>query len=191
MRARGGALLAALVFSIAARVAAAQESGSGVYDDEDDAALKTRLLAAYGPRSTRPGLAARKLGLLSTLASCAASQVPPDVVEAQFYVDKWHPLETKLQTFGLDGYLRAWWQDPRLRYNGTAAGGCRDKLVFGASERDAIWKPEFYWEGIEVPLLPKGGGRGESLEADPDGRVWWSRQVSIVSSCPVSSSRSS
>ena len=135
-----GLRLSPLLLAMMAGLVVAQEAGSGASDDEeDDAVLKARLLASYGPSSTRPGLAARKLGLLST-TSCTASQVPPDVVEAQVYVNKWHPLETSKQTFGLDGYLRSWWRDARLRYNGTSAGGCRDKLVFGASERGLIWK---------------------------------------------------
>jgi hypothetical protein len=129
-----------LLVVVAAGLVLAQEAGSGGGDDEeDDAVLKARLLASYGPSSTRPGLAARRLGLLSTQA-CTASQIPADAVEAQVYVDKWHPLETSKQTFGLDGYLRSWWWDPRLRYNGTSTGGCRDKLVFGAVERGKIWK---------------------------------------------------
>ena len=176
--------LVLLTFSALSR-AAAQGSGPDLYETEDDASLKARLLSAYGSISTRPGLAARKLGLLPAVACTAPT--PADVVETQVWVEKWHPLQMNAQTFGFDGYLRAWWQDVRLAYNGSAQGGCRDKLVFGDTDRASIWKPEFYWEGLEAVALPHkaGMGRGESLEVYPDGSIWWSRQVSFTLSCPV------
>ena len=98
------------------------------------------------------------------------------------------------QTWALDGYLRAWWHDSRLEFNGTASNetessgfSCTDELSFKTSERGRIWKPEFYWEGAKSVTLPSPAkGTGELLKVRPDGSVFWSRQMSLVMSCPFS-----
>ena len=45
------------------------------------------------------------------------------------------------QTYGFDGYMRAWWYDPRLAYNESASGF--GYLNFGLGEADSVWKPTF------------------------------------------------
>lgn len=153
---------------------------SEVDDYEDETDIKARLLSAYGSPSLRPGLAARRLARAATnVSTCATGQ---DRVELQLYVEKWHVIDEKLQTYGFDGYLRAWWHDPRLAYT---ANDCVAKLKFGAEERKQLWRPGFYWEGLQEVSLPPDGGRGELFEAQSDGSIWWSQQVSFVLSCSI------
>jgi hypothetical protein len=99
---------------------------------ETDAEIKGRLLASYGPSSTRPGLAAA----LRQDEGDTCSKAPPDHVEVQVWVEQMLPLNFKEGTYGFSGYLRAWWRDTRLAFNSS----CVDKLSFGKEDRDAIWK---------------------------------------------------
>ena len=150
---------------------------------ESDAEIKGRLLADYGATSTRPSLSAP--------ARADAQGAPPqaDDLRVQGYIEKYHPLDMTNSIYGFDGYLRTWWSDPRLRFNGTANGGDTDKLSFGHVERNQIWKPTFYWEGAKKITLPKADtGTGELLEVYPDGSIWWSRQVSFELSCSFAKS---
>jgi hypothetical protein len=82
---------------------------------------------------------------------------------------------------------RAVWTDARLRFNGTAAGGCVDKLSLSTAEITQIWRPLFYWEGAKRIALPDpaNDGKGELLFVYPDGSVWWSRQVIFTFKCVV------
>jgi len=153
---------------------------SGIGDAESLAELTYRLMDAYGPEYIRPSLAAA-----SASGMCTES-VPPEQVTVQVYIDQLLPFDMLRQTYAFDGYLRVWWQDDRLRYNGTANGGCTDELSLKWKERPRIWKPEFYWEGAKTITMPvENAGTGELLKVYPDGSVWWSRQTSFVLSCPV------
>ena len=150
---------------------------------ETDAEIKTRLFANYGPKSTRPGLSAPALAAYSS--TCVYP--PPDQIRIQAYVEKMIPLDTRQGTYGFEGYLRMWWTDPRLRFNGTADGGCTDKLSFSVEEEDLIWKPSLYWEGANKITMPDPQqGTGQLLHVSPDGSIWWSRQTSFLLSCPMS-----
>ena len=147
--------------------------------------LKARLLDNYGSKSTRPFLKHNQDG-----ASCG-SNADPEVVDIQVYVDQFRALDMQTQTFGIDGYLRLWWQDPALAFNDTESGGCADRLSFGPEDRARIWKPTLYWEGAKDITLPESDGSGafgELLYVYPDGRVWWSRQTRFLLKCPVAKS---
>ena len=143
--------------------------------------LTATLLDSYGPIFVRPSLAAAST--VYTEGSCAVA--PPDCVDVQVYIDQFQPLDMVHQTFALDGYLRSWWNDPRLAYGGSS---CTDGVIsFKEPERRRIWKPEFYWEGAKEITLPHHAGvpdRGELLKVYPNGDVFWSRQVAFVLSCP-------
>ena len=147
---------------------------------ESPSSLVARLIAGYGSRSVRPSMAE---GRDSTV--CPSSTPPADLVEVQVYVEQYQPLNMLRQTYAIDGFLRAWWNDPRLRYNSTAEGGCTDELSLKHADRQKIWMPEFYWEGAKDVTL-SSASLGELLKVDPSGNVWWSRQVSFVLSCPFS-----
>ena len=140
--------------------------------------LKSRLLSSYGSTSTRPGLSHA-----AHTATCDV--VPPDEVRVQVYIEKSSPLDMVAGSFGFDGYLRAWWTDPRLRFNGTANGGCVDKLSLSEGEMKQVWKPVFYWEGaLKIKMPEVEEGTGALLEIYPDGTIWWSRQVAFLLNCP-------
>ena len=152
-----------------------------VWSIGSDAQIKARLFADYGPVSTRPGLSSAALATMEE-EDCQVAR--PDQIRVQAWVEKWITPNFKSGTYGFSGYLRTWWTDPRLRYNGTADGGCVDKLSFGQAERAQIWKPTFYWEGARSVSMPSSSdGTGELLEVYPDGSIWWSRQVSFELSC--------
>ena len=82
----------------------------------DASAVITQLVQNYGANSVRPGLAAGGSG-------------EAERVVAQLHVERWHDLDQRALTFGLDGYLRLWWRDQRLAYNASDAG--TDALQLG------------------------------------------------------------
>ena len=153
---------------------------------ETPSELTRRLLDTYGVMSVRPSVALAEQQMRET-GRVASTSPPPEDIYVQFYVEAYEPLDLKDQTWGMVGYLRAYWSDPRLRYNGTAAGGSTDALSFKVPERARIWKPEFYWEGAKGLVLPNpNAGTGELLKVYPDGSVFWSRQTTVRLACPVS-----
>ena len=146
---------------------------------EDAAQVMTRLIANYGSNAIRPQL---------TYPGATDANSGPEVVDVQFYIAQLRPLDTRAQDYGFDGYMRAWWHDPRLAYNGTDNGGAFDNLNLGAYEKARIWKPEFYWEGARTIVMPNvDKGTGELIWVSPDGSVWWSRQTAFIVSCPFAS----
>lgn len=53
------------------------------------------------------------------------------------------PLLPRLQTFTADMSLTHMWNDWRLKYNDSTAGGCLpDEFSLPASALDALWHPE-------------------------------------------------
>ena len=143
-------------------------------------AISESLLDAYGPTSLRP-----QLSSANSLNHLQCTISPPEEIRVQTYIEKYYELDMQGGSFSIDGYLRVWWSDPRLRFNGTEDGGCVDKLSFGESERARIWKPILYWEGAQDIIMPSvGKGTGELLEVYPDGSVWWSRQAHFTLACP-------
>jgi hypothetical protein len=149
---------------------------------EDAHTMLQRILSNYGPSSIRPKVHAAGGSNIGTSN--------PEIVEVQFYIAQLRPLDMKSQTYGFDGYMRAWWSDPRLAFNGTAEGGAFDTLNLGIAERAQIWKPEFYWEGARSITMPSVDlGTGELIWVSPNGDVWWSRQVSFVMSCPFANGK--
>ena len=125
---------------------------------------------------------------MATMGS--TDRIPPDEVRAQVYVDRMKPLNLREQTYGIDGYLRSWWRDERLRFNSTANGGCTDFLSLTRTATASIWKPDFYWEKSLSVTLPKqiesvDVGAGQSLFVYPDGGVFWSQQVRMTISCSM------
>ena len=66
-----------------------------------------------------------------------------------------------------------WWKDARLAYNGTADGGCVDKLVYNAADAKAqLWQPDFYFEFDATTPVVGAEGDGYLLEVYPDGSIW-------------------
>ena len=147
--------------------------------------LKAQLLGSYGNPGTRPGLAALPD------ADNAQCHVPTaDVVHGQIYVDRFSAPDTAAQTFSLDGYIRTWWYDPRLHFNGTADGGCADSITLSRDEMRKVWRPNFYWEKsieVEFPDLSQwhGSAKSQFMYVYPDGLVYASLQGSMKLHCAV------
>ena len=153
----------------------------GLTPDDD---LKAQLLNAYRLPATHPVAAAAQLGLDSN-ATCAASFT---TVNVQFYIDSYHVLDEHANTFGFDGYLRAYWVDPRLSY--TVEPGCSEELLLTRDESLRLWRPDLYFEKVVEIKLPEEkmgvkDGRGEMTTASSKGEVFWSRQVSLKLSCEM------
>ena len=89
---------------------------------ESRAALTSRLLDNYhaGP-GVRPSVAEADAMSARGESSCVG-RPEADNVEVQVYVDQFQPINMLRQTYEIDGFLRAWWSDPRLRFNGTDDG---------------------------------------------------------------------
>lgn len=104
---------------------------------------------------------------------------PPDSVTTNFYIDKL-TVNQKTLTYTLDGYLRAYWKDPRLAFNQSC--GVNKLNLKGRSY--LIWLPDFYFEKAQTISLGTAP-RAEGLEVYPDGSIWWSRQSSIMLSCSM------
>ena len=147
--------------------AIAAADSAGEYD------VLAGLLSRYGSRAIRPGIVPSGGGIPA-----------PTQVQTQIYIDQMMPLNMIDSTFGFDGYLRLWWTDPRLAFNGTADGGITDSLDLKHQERQRIWKPDLYWEGAQKLDFPHtNAGFGEMLTVGSAGNVFWSRQSRFLLSC--------
>ena len=142
---------------------------------------KLELLEAYGDPMVWPNAS----GADNPVGSCEASDAGESMrVELSFYIDRLHRIDITTETWGLDGYLRAYWHDGRL------ASGCNKNLRLSRAEAEQIWKPDLYWEKVVSTHLPPktdgvSSGAGALLRVDGSGEVWWSRQVTLVLVCQV------
>jgi hypothetical protein len=157
---------------------------------ELQSALKRRLLAAYDSHSIRPALfEAEARSTFRADYNCSTDTVaPPDEIEVQILVDKYEPLDMVQQTWGLGGFLRILWNDPRLRYNGTAAGGCTNQLLLDRREGMGIWMPIVYFEEAKQVTVPKESsedGLASMISVSPNGDVFWSRQFQVTVFCRI------
>ena len=129
------------------------------------------------PMRQRPGVA--KSGGES--GSGVLLAVPTDIVEVQVFLEQMKPIEMLEQSFGFEGYLRAWWTDERLKYDPATA----PQLKLSPTDSNQLWKPKFYWERAKEIVLPMPDrpDLGESFWVYPDGKVFWSRQTVFVLGC--------
>ena len=114
---------------------------------------------------------------------------PADTVEVQIVVDRYSELDQTNQVFEFDGYLRAWWNDPRLAYNASECTAPR-LLLSPEQVQSMVWTPDFYWEDaakgkITLPDPWQGSGAASTFAISPNGDVWWSRQASLSLACPM------
>ena len=150
-----------------------------------ESSIKARLLSQYGDSSIRPSAAAGG-------AFCSTSA---DVLWTQFYLDRYADDSLSQQSYGLDGYLRSWWNDPRLAFDSSISNDSSHvctlgKLSFTRAESTRVWKPQYYFERALSVTLPGeremiDSGAGELFEVAPDGSVFWSQQVSLQLACPL------
>ena len=151
---------------------------------ESMAAIRTQLTGKSSMYDTteRPSVAAARNTVHKDSGTCvdyAGVSAPPEQVKTQFYIDKMG-IDQKGLSFTLEGYLRAWWNDPRLQFNSSC--GVSSVVYTGMSSH--IWVPDFYYEkAISVSLATSG--RAEQLYVKPSGDVVWSRQSAVTISCPM------
>ena len=148
------------------------------------------LIDGYQLLKTHPAAAAAQLKLDG--GECGAAEHTD--VTMQIYVDRFHPLDQNAKTWGLDGFVRAWWTDLRLRYrredNATCASMVPEDFHLSRDETRRIWRPDLYWEDVvdvKLPALEMGytDGAGEMMSVSPDGTVFWSRQARFTLSCQM------
>ena len=103
----------------------------------------------------------------------------PEHVDVQMYVEALSFVEQTEQAYGLNGYLRLWWHDPRLQFNRSEA------LVFSGADKitGSIWLPDIYFEHAVAVHLAAKEPDGWSLTIHPDGKIWWSRQARLQLRC--------
>ena len=132
------------------------------------------LLAAYGSPIIRPGLA----NIDGTITQ--------DKLGVSFGIDAPAGLDFNEQAhrWSVYGYMRTFWQDPRLRFNATAVGP--QITLNNADFMHRIWQPDLYWERVSaVSGVANDDGYGENIHIYPDGKVWRSQQRRVELSCPM------
>ena len=154
--------------------------------------LKAQLLSKYRLLTTHPAAAAAQLGLDETgqqtvNQTCGATiRQPATQVSLQVYIERYHLVVENAETFGFDGYLRAWWTDPRLRFDPA----CSNNLMLARNEALQIWRPDLYFEQATVLELPHSttgvqDGKADMLRVSSGGEVFWSRQARFTFSCKM------
>ena len=109
------------------------------------------LFAAYGNPIIRPGLA----NIDGTITQ--------DKLGVSFGIDAPAGLDFNEQAhrWSVYGYMRTFWQDPRLRFNATAVGP--QITLNNADFMHRIWQPDLYWERVSaVSGVANDDGYGEN-----------------------------
>mmetsp|Transcript_56622 Transcript_56622/g.164083 ORF Transcript_56622/g.164083 Transcript_56622/m.164083 type:complete len:609 (-) Transcript_56622:123-1949(-) len=102
----------------------------------------------------------------------------PTVVEVQFRLTQISAINQKNSHITMNGYLRTWWKDERLAFNGTVDGGCFDVLSFGREAMASIWLPDIYIDNLVQQEAD--GGFMSMVKVYPDGSVMMSEQLLIT-----------
>jgi len=127
---------------------AAVESHSCVGHPQSASELLTQLtpLSSYDPVS-RPNITG-----------------PATPVQVQVALTSITSVDDKQFSFGVSGYLRTMWVDPRLAYSSRAQGGCFNQFNVPASDWSRVWQPDLYfdnslsqsWGSSSLQVLPTG-----------------------------------
>ena len=149
--------------------------------------FKTSLIATYGDKMMRPGIA----------KSVAGQNAPVDNVKVQLTISRYAQLDQPKQAFSFDSYLESYWFDERLAYNTSACAlagvpTCFDngqRLLFSREEARNFWQPDFYSPNaadgqITVPGIP-GKLTSESFSVRADGLVHSSQRATFHTQCPM------
>jgi hypothetical protein len=150
-------------------------------------AIKQMLLGAYGDPNVRPGVQTAISGGAWESGQCVQ---PADVIHMQIHVTRMLSVDSIKKTWAMDGYLRLWWQDPRLAFdasNITDGSSCVEFLEFSGNERSQLWAPDIYLEDavkFERGLGSKTkGGLAQYFRVSSDGTVSSSQQTRFELSC--------
>lgn len=130
-------------------------------------------LASYSS-ITRPSAALAPDG-------CTAA---PDEVQIGFYVQGLGAVDMKSLSYTVEGYLRFYWNDPRLAFNSSACGTGKLLLRSPSFGGKNLWTPDAYFEkAIDVTF--KHGLESEMVSISPEGDVFWSRQARATLRCAM------
>ncbi|XP_075253148.1 glycine receptor subunit alphaZ1-like [Convolutriloba macropyga] len=113
-------------------------------------------------------------------------------VDASFdtFIHKMGPIEEADMQMSVDIYFRQYWKDERLidlyTYLAEATNASVGSSVqMGIDYMDLIWFPDIYW--VDALLVSKPGvhSRGQSLELDPEGSIFFSSRLLINFRCEM------
>ena len=98
-------------------------------------------------------------------------------VEVQFLAETLHDIDEQTASYKMDGYLRLWWRDERLRFVDRFPGmnPCFSWIDLPSS--DLIWKPDIYFDTSVATVPPFLPDDAESLlRLYSNGDIFWSRK---------------
>ena len=149
--------------------------------------VEDRLLENYS-RNCNPTLAASQRA--GKLLGVCGDHPKATEIEVQIYVHRLSHIDQKEGTFEIEGYFRMWWNDSRLRFNGTKDGGCEDKLHYtvDAGQPPKLWVPDVYFENSRQNHLGLPND-GTLLESYPDGGVFMSQRLRLTVNCAMNLGR--
>lgn len=112
-------------------------------------------------------------------ATCSNTTSTPTLVEVQLNIYALNEVEQKRGEITIGAFYRTWWQDHRLAYKDSSEGGCYDSPVM--LESDALlWTPNLYVHNLVLAEF------GKALTwVYPNGKVWRSDQVQLVTKCEL------
>lgn len=113
------------------------------------------------------------------------SHIGPTIVEVQMRFLHLSSVDVKRSQVTVSGYLRAWWQDPRLAFNTTAEGGCFDHIDLAEDHASDIWLPSFYIANLAGADDYTEAFPSAMVHVSPDGSVWTSRLVLVTVDCKI------
>jgi len=151
------------------------------------AGAASEMCAPEEPKCTGPATPYQYLAVLASEGydkterpSCGDGE--PTIVDVQFYLTQVNNIDQKLGTMELSGYLRYWWNDPRLAFNGTKDGGCSDDVVLMGLDGNRIWVPDVF---VFNAASRTTDGLANLTNVYPDGSVWRSVQTTILVQCKL------
>jgi len=110
----------------------------------------------------------------------------PTRVAAQLHLIELSDINEVDGTFSIEGYLRLWWTDARLAYEGLAPGLGITTLPLVSTQ---VWLPDLYFSGsvsqgdIFAPGHPQPAA--SQMEVYPSGEIFWSRHMQLTLKCDM------
>jgi hypothetical protein len=148
-----------------------------------------RLLAERSyDASIRPGMAAaRSTGACSGTGSILP-RAEPDQVHVQFVITRVHSISTNAKSYGIDGYFRIQWTDPRLRFD-TSSELCNEPepLLWDLNRDGKVWLPDLYFEDSTKDIIGEASGQylGSLMHIYRNGSLMWSQRARLEFKCPM------
>ena len=146
----------------------------------------SRLLGACSyDRTSRPNVARRWEGVPDEGAT-PPEKAPPEDVWVVLQVNSLRDVDTRDQTYSIEVYLRVFWFDYRLAYDGECVSlGAVNSLAYDGFLENEIWVPDVFTPTAHTPpVISKN-----SFWIAPTGRVWWARRMTWTLSCKMDFSK--